>query len=70
MALFRSVHGAIAAEELLLSVGVAHKLIAVPRQLSSSCGFCLRFAWAERERVEAALSARPVGLERVVQLPA
>jgi hypothetical protein len=68
VALFHSVHGAIAAERLLLSSGVGHKLVAVPRHLRSDCGFCLRFAWEDRGRVEEALAGRPLGLERLVAL--
>jgi hypothetical protein len=68
VALFQSAQGAIAAEKLLLAAGVAHKLIAVPRQLSSSCGFCVRFAWAEHERVSALLAVAKLGLERIVPL--
>ncbi len=66
--LFRSVQGALAAERLLLAAELPHKLIAVPRHLSSNCGFCLRFAWPDRERVEAALAARPLGVEGVERL--
>lgn len=68
VALFRSVQGAIGAEKVLVAAGVAHKLVAVPRHLSSSCGFCLRIAWAERGEVEALLSGRALGLERIVAL--
>jgi hypothetical protein len=50
--LFHSVHGALKAEKVLLSAGVQHKLIPVPRHLSSNCGFCLRFNWGDRETVE------------------
>jgi len=66
--LFRSVQGALAAERRLVAAGLPHKLIAVPRQLSSSCGFCVRFAWADRARVEALLPADGLGVEGVVAL--
>lgn len=66
--LFRSVQGALAAERILLGAGVPHKLVAVPRHLSSACGFCVRFAWPERERVEALLPKDRLGVERVVAL--
>lgn len=68
VALFRSVQGALAAERLLLAAGVAHKLIAVPRHLSSGCGFCLRFDWADRERIGELLPAERLGVERIVPL--
>jgi hypothetical protein len=57
-----------AAERLLLAQGVAHKLITVPRQLSSNCGFCLRFEWAQRAQVEAALTSPSLGIEGIVAL--
>lgn len=66
--LFQSVQGALGAERLLLAAGLPHKLIPVPRHLSSSCGFCLRFAWADRAAVEAALSGARLGVESVVPL--
>jgi len=66
--LFRSVQGALGAERLLVAAGVAHKLIAVPRHLSSSCGFCVRFAWGDRERIERLLPGDRLGVEGIVGL--
>lgn len=66
--LFHSVQGALGAEKRLAGAGVAHKLIPVPRQLSSNCGFCLRFNWCDRERVTALLSVGKLGVEGVVAL--
>jgi hypothetical protein len=68
VALFRSVQGALGAERLLLAAGIAHKLIPVPRHISSNCGFCVRFAWADRDRVEHALAVADLGTERVMRL--
>ena len=68
VALFRSVQGALAAEKRLLAVGLPHKLIAVPRHLSSNCGFCLRFAWADRDRVADILADGDLGVEATVAL--
>jgi len=65
--LFHSVQGALGAERLLLAAGIAHKLIPVPRHLSSNCGFCLRFDWADRGRVEVALPVQ-LGVEGIVPL--
>lgn len=66
--LFRSVHGAFAAEKLLIGAGVAHKLIAVPRELGTSCGFCVRFDWADREEIAKLLSSSSLGVEAIVAL--
>lgn len=68
VALFHSVQGALGAEKLLVAAGVPHKLIAVPRHLSSNCGFCVRFDWASRETVERVLSAANLGVEGIVEL--
>jgi hypothetical protein len=66
--LFHSVQGAIGAEKLLVAAGIAHKLIPVPRHLSSSCGFCVRFTWTDRTRVEQVLSEARLGVEGIVAL--
>ena len=66
--LFQSTQGAIGAEKLLVSAGVRHKLITVPRHLSSSCGFCLRFPWTDRDTVEGLLAEAKLGVERIVAL--
>ena len=68
VALFHSVQGALRAERLLTAAGVAYKLIPVPRHLSSSCGFCVRFRWADRDRVESMLSAAKLQVEGIVAL--
>lgn len=66
--LFRSVQGALAAEKRLVAVGIPHKLIAVPRHLSSNCGFCLRFIWNDRDRVAGILADGDLGIEATVAL--
>ncbi len=66
--LFHSVQGALGAEKLLVAAGVVHKLVPVPRHLSSDCGFCLRFNWADKELVEGLLSGGKLGVESVVAL--
>jgi hypothetical protein len=55
--LFQSVHAALRAEKMLLEANIKNKLIAVPRQFSSNCGFCLRFTWTDREKIVALLGA-------------
>lgn len=52
--LVHSTSHAIRGEKLLRKAGVAHKLIPVPRQLSSDCGICIR---VKREDTEAGLCA-------------
>ena len=57
--LFHSVQGAIHAEKLLMSAGIGRKLIPVPRQFSSDCGFCLRFDWNDREKISRLIEGDP-----------
>ena len=66
--LFHSVQGAIGAERLLVAAGLAHKLIPVPRHLSSNCGFCVRFTWTDKDLVERLLSEAKLGVERMESL--
>jgi hypothetical protein len=66
--LFHSVQGAIAAERLLIAARIAHKLIPVPRHLSSDCGFCLRFSWSDQPVVETVLTRSRLGIEAIVAL--
>jgi hypothetical protein len=66
VALFHSVQGALRAEKALIGTGIFHKLIPVPRQISSNCGFCLRFYWNDRNKIEELLLAKGnTGIERI-----
>jgi len=51
VALFDSVHHAMQAEKMLREEGIPHKLVPVPRHISSDCGVCVRFAASDRSRV-------------------
>jgi len=66
--LFASTHFAIRAEKLAKAKGLPVKLIPIPRHLSSDCGVCLRFSWAQREEIEAALNEAKVNIEGIHQL--
>ena len=68
VALFFSIHGAMAAERLLIEHRIDHKLVAVPRHISSHCGFCLRFSAHQIDEVEPLLRTHNFGLDRVVPL--
>lgn len=65
--LFKSVSHALLAEKILKAAGITHKLIPVPRHISSDCGVCLRFAVDDRERIELALAGK-VGYEKIQPL--
>ena len=56
--LFDSVHHALRSEKILKEAGIPHKLIPVPRHISSDCGICLRFTADLRIRIEDALTGK------------
>ncbi len=58
--LFPSVSHALTAEKLLKTAGIPHKLIPVPRHISSDCGVCLRITEEQRPMVAALLQGRVV----------
>ena len=66
--LFRSVQGALAAERILIQAAISHKLIPVPRHLSSDCGFCLRFDWQHREALTELLGSGSLGIQGIERL--
>jgi len=63
--LFYSTNWAIRAEKFLRKVGLGVKPIPVPRHLSSDCGVCLRFNWADEEAVRQALKEAQVEIEGI-----
>jgi hypothetical protein len=54
--LFKSVSYALKAEKILKAKGIAHKLIPVPKEISSDCGVCLRFEENLQDQIKAALT--------------
>ena len=65
--LFPSVSHVLKAEKILKEKGVVHKLIPVPRHISSDCGVCLRVAVEQQGCVAGALQDL-VHWERMVLL--
>jgi hypothetical protein len=65
--LFPSVSHALKAEKILKAAGIAHKLIPVPRHISSDCGVCLRITEDRQPAVEGELLGK-VEWDRVVLL--
>ncbi len=68
MVLFQSVQHALAAEKLLAAADVDYKLIAVPRHISSNCGFCIRIKQTDQKTVDALLSKQTLGVETIQTL--
>ncbi len=50
--LFPSVSYALKAEKILKAAVIAHKLIPVPRHISSDCGVCVRITEDKQQDVE------------------
>jgi hypothetical protein len=67
--LFPSVHFALRAEKLVKAKGISHKLIPVPRHLSSDCGVCLRIPWERKEEVLEVLAQAGVKVDNAHPLP-
>jgi len=60
--LFQSISSALRAEKLLKKEGINHKLIPVPRHLSSDCGVCIRFFSEDESQIRKALTGK-VGIQ-------
>jgi hypothetical protein len=56
--LFKAVSYVLKAEKILKKEGLPHKLIPVPKHISSDCGICLRFEPVIQNKIEAALLNR------------
>ena len=67
--LFPSIHFALRAEKLMKQKGILHKLIPVPRHLSSDCGVCLRIPWERKEEVLGILAQSAVKVDGAHPLP-
>ncbi|MEE9911567.1 MAG: DUF3343 domain-containing protein [Deltaproteobacteria bacterium] len=63
--LFKSVSYALKAEKILKTEGLPHKLIPIPKQISSDCGICLGFVPELRSRIETILSGK-IEIEKIV----
>ena len=65
--LFKAVSYVLKAEKILKKEGLPHKLIPVPKHISSDCGICLRFESAMQNKIEAALLNK-VEIEEIREL--
>jgi len=54
--LFKAVSYVLKAEKILKKEGLPHKIIPVPKYISSDCGICIRFEPAMQDKIEAALA--------------
>ena len=65
--LFKAVSYVLKAEKILKKEGLPHKLIPVPKHISSDCGICLRFEPALQSKIEATLLNK-VEIEEIREL--
>ncbi len=64
--LFHSTNYAIWAQTLLKENGIECKMIPVPRDLSSDCGYCVRTSSENIEQAEKLLNENDVEYDKVV----
>lgn len=62
--LFKAVSYALKAEKILKKEGLTHKLIPVPKHISSDCGVCLMIHLDVKDKIIAALEGK-VDIESV-----
>jgi len=55
---FDNVNSTLLAEKIFKNKGIEHKVIPVPRHISTDCGVCIRFSQSHRHEIEEALSGR------------
>ena len=65
--LFKAVSYALKAEKILKKEGLPHKLIPVPKHISSDCGVCLMIHLDVKDKIIAALQGK-VEIENVTPL--
>lgn len=53
--LFDSVSHAMKAEKILKLENIPHKIIPVPKEISSDCGICIRYESSIADRIKSAL---------------
>jgi len=65
--LFKAVSYALKAEKILKQEGLPHKLIPVPKHISSDCGVCLMINVDVKDKIIASLSGK-VDMEEIREL--
>lgn len=66
--LFHSSNYAMWAVDVLKQAQIEHKLIPVPRELSSDCGYCVRIETDNAERVTEILNSEDIEFDRIEQI--
>ncbi len=63
--LFHSHNYAIWADSALKKESIDHKMMPIPRQLSSDCGYCIRIKSDDAELVEKILHVKNIEYDRI-----
>jgi hypothetical protein len=66
--LFHSSNYAMWAADVLKQAGIKHKMIPVPRELSSECGYCVKIDSSAGQEVSGLLTNENIEYERIVQI--
>ena len=66
--LFFSNNYAIWTSRVLKKEGVIYKMIPVPRQLSSDCGYCVRIQNKDKPAIMSLLTAKGIEFDRIEEL--
>ncbi|MBN2789554.1 MAG: DUF3343 domain-containing protein [Candidatus Delongbacteria bacterium] len=66
--LFHSSNYAMWTKDILSENDLDCKMISVPRDLSSDCGYCVKFLTAEKEQVELFLEKNEIEFDKIVDV--
>ncbi|MDD3044177.1 MAG: DUF3343 domain-containing protein [Candidatus Delongbacteria bacterium] len=66
--LFHSSNYAMWAADALKKAKIGHKLVPVPRELSSDCGYCVRFDTLSAGQVSALMEKENIEFDRIEQI--
>ena len=53
------------AQEIFTEQGLGHRVVPVPRHLSSECGYAVQVAASDRERAAALLTTEDIEIDRI-----
>jgi hypothetical protein len=66
--LFHSTSYAIWTSKILKKKGIAHKMIPVPRHISSDCGYCVRILRKDAEKIREAIEKNQIEYEDILPM--
>lgn len=66
--LFHSTHHALWAEAVLTRAGIANRLISVPRELSSDCGYCVQIDASDHEQIRDLLINEQIEFDKIAEI--